>query len=113
METDNGLNNEIHIRIESRGKVEDEILQKRYNRLLDNGSGHISPERFKKRFQKMEFRKKKENDCGLQIADLCAYPVARHIINPKEPYPPYDIVEKKFRKGNNGSFIGYGLKIFP
>jgi hypothetical protein len=113
MEIDKSNNDTIHITIESRGRVEDEIIQKRYNRLLDKGSRHITPERFKKRFEKMEFRKKKENDCGLQIADLCAYPVARHIINPNEPYPPYNIVEKKFRKNSSGSFIGYGLKIFP
>jgi hypothetical protein len=113
METDSEKNGGMHITIESRGKVEDEIIQKRYNRLLDKGSGHIVPDRFKKRFQKMEFRRKKENDCGLQVADLCAYPVARHIINPKEPYPAYDIVEKKFRKNKLGSFAGYGLKVFP
>jgi hypothetical protein len=113
MEIDNGKDGTMDIMIESRGRVEDEIIQKRYNRLIDKGSQHITPERFKKRFEKMEFKKKKENDCGLQIADLCAYPVARHIINPKEPYPTYDIVEKKFRKSKAGSFAGYGLKIFP
>ena len=112
MEIDKGENT-IHITLESRGRVEDEIIQKRYNRLLDNGSSHITPERFKKRLEKIEFKKKKENDCGLQMADLCAYPVARHIINPNEPYPAYDIVEKKFRKNSSGSFVGYGLKIFP
>ncbi len=112
MEIDKG-DSTMHITLESRGKVEDEIIQKRYNRLLDNGSSHITPERFKKRLEKIEFKKKKENDCGLQIADLCAYPVARHIINPKEPYPAYDIVEKKFRKNSSGSYVGYGLKIFP
>lgn len=113
METDSGQNNDIYIQIESRGTKEDGILQKRYNRLLDNGSGHISPERFKARFEKMEFRRKMDNDCGLQIADLCAYPVGRHMINPLEPYPAYEIVEKKFRRGDNGLFIGYGLKKFP
>ncbi len=113
METDKGLSSEVSITIESRGKVEDEILSKRYNRLLDKGSGRITPERFKKRFTKMEFRKKKENDCGLQISDLCAYPVARNIINPKEPYPAYDIVFTKFRKNGNGNYLDYGLKIFP
>lgn len=113
METDRDKDNTIHITIESRGRVEDEIIKKRYNRLLDNGSSHITPDRFKKRFEKMEFKKKKENDCGLQVADLCAYPVARHLINPNEPYPAFNIVEKKFRKNNTGSYMGYGLKIFP
>jgi hypothetical protein len=113
MEIDVQNSNTLQIMIESRGRVEDEVLQKRYNRLLDKGSGHISSNRFKRIFEKMEFRKKKENDCGLQIADLCAYPVARHIINPNEPYPPYEIVESKFRKSATGSIAGYGLKIFP
>jgi hypothetical protein len=113
MHTDSSVHNNIHIKIESRGKKEDLMLQKRYNRLLDNGSSHIESNRFKEKFNKMEFVKKIKNDIGLQIADLCAYPVARHIINPKEPYPAYDIVKKKFRKGKNESFLGYGLKIFP
>lgn len=113
MHTDHSIDNNIHIKIESRGKREDSMLQKRYNRLLDIGSSHIAPSRFKERFSKMEFVKKTDNDTGLQIADLCAYPVARHIINPKEPYPAYDIVNKKFRQGKNKSFLGYGLKIFP
>jgi hypothetical protein len=113
MEIDNGKDDVIHLMLEARGRVEDEIIQKRHNRLLDKGSQHITPERFKKRFEKMEFRRKIENDCGLQVADLCAHPVARHIINPNEPYPLYDIVERKFRRNNLGSFKGYGLKVFP
>ena len=42
METDNGKENTMHIMIEARGTVEDAILQRRYNRLLDNGSSHIT-----------------------------------------------------------------------
>lgn len=113
METDKNASNQLSITIESRGRAEDDVLQKRYNRLLDKGSRYITPEQFKKRFEKMEFKKKKDNDCGLQIADLCAYPVARHLINPAEPYPAFDIVLKKFRKDTNGSYLGYGLKLFP
>ena len=113
MATDSNRSTVMHIMIESRGKVEDEILQKRYNRLLDVGSGHITPERFKARFEKMEFKKKRDNDCGLQLADLCAYPVARNMINPNEPYPAFDIVASKFRKNSSGAHLGYGLKIFP
>ena len=113
METDSLPSNTVEIMIESRGKVEDEILIKRYNKLLDVGSGRITSDRFRKRYQKIEFRKKKENDCGLQIADLCAYPVARHVINSQEPYPAFEIVKTKFRKNSNGVIAGYGLKIFP
>lgn len=104
---------DIHVMIESRGKKEDETLQRRYNRLLDNGSQFISPEKFKMRLTKMEFHKKIDNDCGLQVADLCAYPVARKLKNPRELYPPYDLIFSKFRKNAVGKVMGYGFKVFP
>ncbi len=113
MEIGKDSQNTLSIVIESRGRVEDEILQKRYNRLLDVGTANILSHKFKTYFEKMEFKKKRDNDCGLQIADLCAYPVARNIINPNDPYPAYGIVAQKFRRNSNGSHIGYGLKIFP
>ena len=113
MQTDHVAGSTVEIMIESRGAKEDGILQRRYNELMDRGTSHVTPERFKQRFIKMSFRRKRENDCGLQIADLCAYPIARHIINPKEPYPAFDIVQKKLRKGASGNVMGYGLKIFP
>lgn len=114
METDNNTEAKISVIIESRGKKEDDILRRRYEELLGKGSGFILPERFCARFSKTpDFRKKRENDIGLQIADLCAYPVARHFIRPDEPYPPYDIVESKLRKGKEGCCNGYGLKRFP
>lgn len=104
---------QIQTLIESRGKKEDEVLLRRYNRLLDRGSGYISPEKFKCRLSTLDFHRKNQNDCGLQIADLCAYPIARKIVNPKELYPSYDIVNEKFRKSASGKIIGYGLKLFP
>jgi Protein of unknown function (DUF3800) len=93
----------ISVKIESRGRKEDDILQKRYNRFLDIGSNNVSSEALKQILIEMAFRKKIQNDCGLQLADLCAYPVARHILNPSEPYPAFVIVKKKIKS----------LKIFP
>jgi len=55
----------------------------------------------------------KENTIGLEIADLCAYPLARHILNPSEPYIPFKIIEDKIYCKNKGEYEGWGLKIFP
>ncbi len=101
------------VMIESRGTKEDAQLAKRYNELLYRGSGQIDPESFQHCFsEELDFRRKSENNIGLQIADLCAYPIARHVLYPKQPYPSYDVIAKKIRSGPKG-VLGYGLKMFP
>lgn len=108
-----GINQKADVIIESRGKREDKILAQRYNELLYKGSSQVSSDRFISKYnQEILFKKKRENDIGLQIADLCAYPVARHVLFPKEPYPPFNIVEPKIRRGRKG-IDGYGIKVFP
>ena len=37
-------------------------------------------------------RAKRDNVAGLQVADLCAYPAARHIIKPSAANPAFDVV---------------------
>ncbi|GAH52281.1 unnamed protein product [marine sediment metagenome] len=59
------------------------------------------------------FHSKRENIVGLQIADLCAYPLARHLLNPEEPYIPFKIIEKKIYCNRSGEYDGWGLKLFP
>lgn len=99
--------------IESRGKNEDQTLAKRYNELLYKGSSVVSSTRFVSKYnQELSFKRKRENDIGLQLADLCAYPVARHVLYPSEPYPSFEIVSKKIRS-KNGKLEGFGIKIFP
>ncbi len=113
--TDNKTNEEINIIIESRGAKEDEQLAKRYSQIYDRGTYFVSDVvRIQKRLpSRAVFKKKSENDIGLQIADLCAYPIARNNLYPNEPYPAYDIVEKKFYKNSSGKIDGYGRKYFP
>jgi hypothetical protein len=61
----------------------------------------------------IRFMDKKHNSTGLQIADLVAYPIARHTVDPAQPNRAYDIVERKLRRGLTGQIHGYGLKVFP
>lgn len=103
----------VSIKVEKRGKREDRLLISDYNSIIDSGTYYVSSERFVDRIIDFKFHSKKENIIGLQLADLCAYPLARYIINPKEPYVPFIVIKKKLYCDNKGRFDGWGLKIFP
>lgn len=111
--TDTDKGNRVSIIIEKRGKKEDAQLLSHYNATIDRGTYHVSAARFKNRIENFMPRNKRENDIGLQIADLCAYPIARHILNSEEPYIPFKIIETKLRSNGKGKTDGFGLKIFP
>lgn len=103
----------IKVIIEARGKKEDRQISTRYNELLYRGSGQVGAQRFLQSFDtELEARKKRDNDCGLQLADLCAYPIARYVLKPTEPNPSFDIIKNKIRRGPRG-IKGYGIKVFP
>ena len=103
----------ISIIIEKRGKKEDQQLLSHYNTIIDRGTYHVISDRFKQRITDFSMVAKKDNSIGLQIADLCAYPVARHVLNDKEPYIPFAIIKNKIYCGDSGKVDGYGLKVFP
>lgn len=103
----------VNIKLEKRGRKEDRQLLDQYNAILDRGTYYVNSQRLKNRVNDFEFFLKRDNIVGLQIADLCAYPLARHILNPKEPYIPFQIIEKKLYCDGNGKYDGYGLKVFP
>lgn len=103
----------VDIKIEKRGRAEDQQLLNQYNIILDKGTYYVSSERLKNKVGEFSSFLKKDNIVGLQVADLCAYPLARHALSPEQPYPPFDIIKKKVYCDGNGNFTGYGLKIFP
>ncbi|MBN2854277.1 DUF3800 domain-containing protein, partial [Patescibacteria group bacterium] len=109
---ENELDAQIFIIVESRGKKEDRDLLEYYNRISDLGTHWVSSEKIKKLIQNFDFSYKKENISGLQLSDVCAYPIARSLIYPNESYIPYDIIKKKIYS-RNGKIVGNGLKIFP
>ncbi|HLD88282.1 MAG TPA: DUF3800 domain-containing protein [Candidatus Omnitrophota bacterium] len=106
-------NASVDIKGEVRGKKEDEMLIAHFNSILDRGTYHITRERLQKRRMSFKFHGKRENIVGLQIADLAAYPLARHLLSPKEPYLPFKVVEKKIYCNQQGEYEGWGLKLFP
>tara|TARA_R110002020_G_scaffold400024_1_gene610100 strand:- start:454 stop:1188 length:735 start_codon:yes stop_codon:yes gene_type:complete len=103
-------NSELEVIIEKRGKKEDKRLEEHFQRLLSRGTGYVSEERLNAYGVRISFKSKKENINGLQLADLAAYPSARHVIEPNRANPAFDLIYPKFYR-QHGKV--YGLKIYP
>lgn len=101
---------EVYLIAEARGKREDKDLRLAFLNIVTYGTDFISAERFKKITFHLRFKPKAMNVAGTQLADLAAYPIARHVIDPTRPMPAYEVVRKRFYKGPGWI---YGLKIFP
>jgi hypothetical protein len=97
------------IALERRGRTEDEKLELEFLRIKD-GLGSFEGPMPNLSLRLMD---KKHNSTGLQIADLVAHPIGRHVINPSQRNRAYEQIEPKIRRGPTGRVEGYGLKIFP
>lgn len=103
-------NPDITIIVERRGKKEDAKLLNYYNGLRNRGTKWITPERLRSRIGRFEFKYKRDNIIGLQIADLIAYPVTQHILHPERPNRSYDAVKHNIFSDNG---VLLGQKIIP
>ncbi len=104
------FNKTLEIIIEKRGKKEDNLLKKHFQKLLSRGTGYVNAQRLKNVNTKITFKDKKDNINGLQLSDLIAYPIARYVIDKDRANPAFDILKDNIYK-NKGRM--YGLKIFP
>ena len=103
-------NGKISAVVERRGKREDKNLLSYYQQLLEKGTYWVAAERMKNHMESLDFKWKADDVAGLQIADLIAYPLTRHVLNPKEVNLAYDVLEPNiFVEG--GKLMG--LKIYP
>lgn len=100
----------VQIVAEARGANEDKALHLSFLNIVNNGTSFISANRFKKMQFNLTFLTKTKNIIGTQMADLVAYPVARHVIDPTASNLAYAIVAPKFYVGPGRV---HGLKIFP
>jgi len=103
----------LHICLEKREKTKNSALKKYYTNFVKYGTEYISTDEFKICNPLLHFRGKEENVNGLQLADLCAYPIARKFLSPEKPQPTFDIFEDKIYCNSFGKYKGYGLKHFP
>lgn len=56
---------------------------------------------------------KQSNACGLQLADLVARPIGRHILRPEQPNRALALLAPKLRRGPDGEVRGWGLICAP
>ena len=103
-------NIELRTVIERRGKKEDNSLLNYYNQLLDRGTYWVNGDRMRRYFKRFDMRWKSENIVGLQVADLVAYPITRHVLNPNGVNLAYDVLKKNIYQVDGKM---YGMKVFP
>lgn len=99
---------------ESRGEREDAEVQSEFLRLQLEGTQYIKHSHFRNQLRPyILFRKKSDNDTGLQLADALARPIAERVISHKPGIIPQRILEGKIYDGGQGRPESYGVKIFP
>lgn len=101
---------QVQLIAESRGKVEDDELRLSFYHMVNYGTFYVEAIRFRQIQFNLSFYAKSYNMIGTQLADLAAYPIARHVINSTEPNPAFQVIHPKFYKGPG---MVRGLKIFP
>ena len=103
-----------HMIAESRGRAEDADLEIQFGRVCRNEHDWDVP--FRLSIPEMpfalRFADKKENAIGLQLADLIAHPIGRHVLRPSQQNRAFEVLRPKFLARNQG-YAGWGLKIFP
>ncbi len=94
--------------LEMRGRREDDALELEFRRVCDRRNyGNLSMN------LEARFVPKSANVPGLQLADLIARPIGRHVLEPAQSNRAYDVIETKLRRSPGGKVAGYGLKVFP
>lgn len=100
---------QLPIVAEARGKNEDNALRQDFADILALTTAARAAAQRHALDLSLAFQPKRNNIVGNQIADLCAYPCARHILNPSRQNPPYEIVCKKVYEKDGVT----GWKFFP
>ena len=97
-----------HVVFEARGKQEDKDLELEFRRICDQETPLGVPMPFD-----IQIAHKQINSCGLQFADLIARPIGRKQLKPEQANRAFDVLAKKFFRGEEGQHNEWGLKCFP
>lgn len=96
---------------ESRGNSENKSIRDTYKSRKAHGTKYTKSFHL---INRLSFNKKIQNDTGLQIADLVAYPISQSFLYPNRNNPAYEVIRGKLRKDQRtGNVMGFGIKIFP
>ena len=104
---------ETHVLVEMRGPKEDKELELEFRRICDGNNKFNIDLPFK-----IKMVNKIANSAGLQLADLVARPIGRHVLNPEQNNRAFKVLKAKFycKGGRNAvgeDYDDWGLKHFP
>jgi hypothetical protein len=97
-----------HVLFECRGKKEDAEVELEFRRVVDRLGARGLYDGLD-----IVLLDKKSNSCGLQISDLLARPIGRHVLKPGQPNRAWETISTKLRRSRTGEAKGWGLKVFP
>jgi hypothetical protein len=101
--------NQLPVIAEARGLQEDNALRAGFHRLMTQGTFYNKAERFQKLVCPISFRRKQDNIAGIQVADLCAHPTARHLLHPDITNQAFEVVKPHIYQSGRIN----GLKVHP
>ena len=101
-----GTPSPLHLVLERRGKREDQELARNFQRILQLGTAHLTPDQLAAHAPTIDFRPKSDNLNGHQLADLLAYPIARHVLAANSTNPAFEILSTHLDPS-------HGLHIIP
>lgn len=96
---------------EARDTAEDRRLLEEWKWISERGTYYESVDNIARHIHSFSIIEKKRNICGLQLADLIVSPIGRAVIG-KKMKKDWDIISRKFRRGEKGA-DGYGLIVLP
>lgn len=96
----------LHLVLERRGKREDLELARNFQRILQLGTAHLTPTQLAEHAPTIDFRPKADNLNGHQLADLLAYPIARHVLAAGNTNPAFEALSTHLDPS-------HGLRIIP
>ena len=94
---------------ESRGRKEDEMAYEAFVQAeVEASRGSSGSARLD-----LIFADKKVSSAGLQIADLCARPLAMPIVQPNQPGRAFDVVRSRIARHPVSGAAGWGVEVLP
>jgi hypothetical protein len=103
----------VQIILEKRHARDDAELKKYYSLFLREGTPEVPASELSQWSKELNFRSKIHNITGLQLTDMCAYPIARKYLTPESQHPIYEIIRGKFCRNKKGKIDGKGLLVLP
>jgi hypothetical protein len=94
----------LHIVFEARGRREDDALELEFRRAIETDNSFPC---------RIVFASKKVNSTGLQLADLTARPIGRHVMNRVQRNRAYELIATKLIRNEAGDTEGAGLICYP